>query len=207
VTDHHPIDATAFLVRVLLLSVLGAGGCGGEQAGEPVRSDRESSPPRQVEPKISDQAVRDAALEGKIDVLRRALEQGADANVADGDGRTALMLAAFNGHTEGVRLLLGHRARVDDRDAAHRTALIYAASGPNPETVRALLEAGADVDAVDNVEHWTALMFAAAEGHLEVVQALLDGQADSSLQDVDGETARDFAGKNGHGRIAALLGE
>ena len=195
------------LVWVLSLAALLGSGCGHEPTRGAAPPERESQKEQQVHSPISDQAVRDAALEGKINTLRRAIEQGLNVNAVDSDGRTALMLAAFNGHTEGVKLMLEHNARVDDRDATRRTALIYAASGPNHETIRVLLEAGADVDAVDNVEGWSALMFAAAEGHLEVVRALLSRHADVSLSDVDGDTARDFAAKNGHQAIAALLGE
>jgi ankyrin repeat protein len=50
------------------------------------------------------------------------------------------------------------------------------------------------------------LMFAAAEGQKEVVQALLQNNANTTVKDKDGETARDFAEKNGHREVATMLG-
>ena len=83
---------------------------------------------------------------------------------------------------------------------------MYAASGPNHETVRVLLEAGAVPNVVDKGERFTALMFAAAEGQQEVVRLLLHHNADVTLRDIDGDTARDFAAKNGHNEIVRMMG-
>jgi ankyrin repeat protein len=48
-------------------------------------------------------------------------------------------------------------------------------------------------------------MHAAAEGQAQVVQALLEHNADPTLRDVDGDTARDFATRNGHAEVVRLL--
>ncbi len=118
-----------------------------------------------------------------------------------------MQLAAFNGHTDIVRMLLERGADVQHRDAAGRTALMYAATGPYAETVDVLLAAGAEPNAVDSGEKFTALMHAAAEGQLEVVRTLLAHNADPQLHDVDGDTARDFAERNGHAEVVQLLGQ
>jgi ankyrin repeat protein len=83
---------------------------------------------------------------------------------------------------------------------------MYAATGPHAKTVNLLLEAGANPDLADNAEGFTALMYAAAEGQLEVVRALLGHGANATLRDKDGDTARDFAARNGHTEIARRLG-
>lgn len=165
-----------------------------------------ASPSKQpAETKITALAFQEAALQGQIETVRQAIEQGVDVRFVDAEGRSALMLAAFDGHTNIVRLLLENDSPANHVDCVGRTALIYASSGPNHETVQALLNAGADPDVVDKVEGFTALMFAAAEGQKEVVQALLKFKANKSLKDKDGDTARDFATKNGHPEIAKLL--
>jgi len=188
----------------LPLLVAWAPGCGDGPAG--VDTSSQSDPAPRVA-KINPASFYEAAANGQTDLVRRAIEQGADVNESGTDGRTALMLAAYEGHTGTVKALLEHDARIDERDATRRTALIYSASGPHAETVRVLLEAGADVNVVDNVESWTALMFAAAEGHVDVVRVLLKHQADTSLRDKDGDTAGDFAAQNGHHDVVGLLGE
>jgi ankyrin repeat protein len=154
---------------------------------------------------IDDSAFRTAALEGRIETVRQAIAGGVDVGATDEGGRTALLLASFNGHTPIVKLLLDHGALLGHRDATGRTALMYAATGANEATVRLLLEAGAKPNVTDRGERFTALMHAAAEGQAQVVQALLEHNADPTLRDVDGDTARDFAARNGHAEVVRLL--
>lgn len=130
---------------------------------------------------------------------------GADVNARGEDDRTALMLAAFDGHTEIVGFLLDQGARVDDLDPFGRTALMYASTGSYPDTVELLLLWQADPTIADRDERFTALMHAAAEGHADVVQILLDHGSDRDVTDIDGDTALDFATRNGHAEAAALL--
>ncbi len=157
------------------------------------------------QPAVDVETFGDAALDGKFETVRRALESGINVNATDDQQRTALMLASFNGHTTVVKLLLDEGATVDHRDAFGRTALMFAATGTDAETVELLLDAGADVNAVDSGEGFTALMHAAAEGQTKVVQVLLKHQADPDIRDVDGDTARDFATQNGHAEVVNLL--
>jgi ankyrin repeat protein len=154
-----------------------------------------------------EQVLRLAALDGRIERVRSSLDQGATPDAVDPDGRTALMMAAYNGHTETVKMLLDCGARVDATDRVGRTALMYAASGPFAATVQLLITRGADPNIRDTEEGFTALMFAAAEGQVEVIKALLSKGADVTIKDNDGDTALDFAVKNGHQVAAGLLKE
>ncbi len=115
------------------------------------------------------------------------------------------MMASFNGHKETVRPLLDRGAIIDTRDAMGRTALMYAAAGPYSQTVQLLLERGADLNIRGKEEGWTALMFAAAEGQTNVIRVLLAHGADLKVTDADGDTAHDFAVKNGHREAVKIL--
>jgi ankyrin repeat protein len=154
---------------------------------------------------INPEIVMQAALNGEVKSIMKAIEDGYDVNATDLEKHTALMMAAYNGHSEIVGILLDHGASPDAHDNQDRTALMYASTGPFNESVQLLLEAGADPNLVDNDEHFTAIMFAAAEGQKEVVSTLLKYGADKTLLDVDGESAYDFAVANGHPEVAALL--
>ncbi len=156
---------------------------------------------------VADQSLRDASLEGQFDLMVAAVDDGAQIDAQDADGRTALMYAAFNGHTDCVRWLLERGAVVGARENLGRTALMFASTGPFPETVKLLLEFASNPHDADQFEAWTPLMFAAGEGQLEVVRVLLENGANPAAADKDGDVAADHAAKNRHPEVEALLRE
>jgi ankyrin repeat protein len=149
--------------------------------------------------------LQDAAHDGDLKGVEKAIESGVDVNGMDEEGRTALMFAGFNGHSEIVLKLLDAESGIDRRDMMGRTALLYAATGPFPETVQILLDKGAEPNVVDSDEHFSPLMHAAAEGNLDVVKILLEAGSDATLQDVDGDNAASFARQAGHIEVANYL--
>lgn len=156
--------------------------------------------------RISDEAFRVAAHNGKIETVRSSIHAGKDVNVKDPrTSYTAMHMAAYNGHHEIVTLLLEHDAVVDCRDAEGKTPLIHACTGPFPKTVEILLEAGADINAAESTEGFTPLMMAAGIGETEVVKVLLRHGADKAIQDIDNDTALSHARNSGHTEIVSLL--
>lgn len=178
-----------------------------EAPAENNKQNESDSTPNSKQVAIEFSAFLDAALDGDMNTVRQAIEGGMDVNKSDDQQRTALMLAAFNGHTPIVKLLLDEDADLGHRDAMGRTPLMFAATADNGETVRLLIDAGAEVNRADTNEGFTALMHAAAEGQLKVVQILLKHRADPAIQDVDGDTAFDFATRNGHTEIVKELSQ
>lgn len=86
-----------------------------------------------------------AASTGNLNVVKRALANGMDANLKDPkSGDILLGTAALMGHTEIVALLLEHGADVNLRSKDGGTALHAAAFLGRAETVKLLLEHGAD---------------------------------------------------------------
>jgi uncharacterized protein len=146
-----------------------------------------------------------AAYQGDLAQVQRALRIGTPIDSLDAEGRTALMLAAFEGHSSVVEALLKAGAVVDLPGPFHRTALMFAATGTSAETVSILLNAGANVNAKDTHENWTPLMFAAAEGHLDVVRTILDRNPNIEFREVDGENALDFAVQRNHLDVVELI--
>jgi len=153
----------------------------------------------------AEEQMRQAALDGELEIVEELLDAGIAVNAIDKEGHTALMLAAFNGHSDILLALINEGASVDRRDFMGRTSLLYASTGPFPETVKILLDKGAEPNVVDSDEHFSPLMHAAAEGNLEVVKILLEFEADPSLTDVDGDDAESFARQAGHTAVADYL--
>jgi ankyrin repeat protein len=84
-----------------------------------------------------------AIRNGDYPQVQKLLRAGADANVVDGDGTTALMHAVIESDVSLVKLLVDSGANVNAKNALDSTALMYAAT--NVAKTRLLLERGADV--------------------------------------------------------------
>lgn len=82
--------------------------------------------------------------------LRFLLSKGANPNLADKSGATALQLASNLGWSEGVEILVGKGASVDLSNSAGETPLISAVHRRDVALVRTLLKAGANPDRSDN---------------------------------------------------------
>ena len=138
--------------------------------------------------------VADAAMRDDIEAVRSLLEEGAEVDLAQSDGMTALHWAAELGNVELVRLLVDAGA---DLEAPTRigdlTPLHIGAELGQSGTVRALLEAGANAES-RNVNGSTPLHFAALSGNVETVEALADHGADVNAREARwGQTPLMFA--------------
>lgn len=84
---------------------------------------------------------------GQREIVRLLLGQhDVMVNGVDGDGETALMVAATVGHKAIVEMLLEKNADVNRQDDDGSTALIYASLYGHNEIVRMLLSRGAKVN-------------------------------------------------------------
>jgi len=117
-------------------------------------------------------AFLDAAFNGDTKAVEALLAEGADVNVKDGIGFTALFGAARSGHTETVKLLLAKGADPNVKlPTSGTTALMYAAYGGRSQVVQTLLAKGAEINVKDN-EGLTALEYAETTRHDEVGRIL-----------------------------------
>ena len=119
-----------------------------------------------------------AARQGDADAVQALLAGGADPSRAQGDGMTALHMAALEGHADVVAVLLGAGAEVGatTRIGAY-TPLHLASQGGHGAVVRALLEKGADATRATTNSGTTPLHLAARvmDGE-EAVAALLESR-------------------------------
>jgi ankyrin repeat protein len=132
--------------------------------------------------------LTDAARSRDTAEVRKLLEDGANPNAKDKNGRTPLMEASSGGYTDTVRVLLEKGADVNATDMVGWSALFWAAFSRRTETLRTLVAKGADVNLKDN-EGRTALIWAASSGYTDTVRALLEKGASVNAKDSHGWTA------------------
>jgi ankyrin repeat protein len=101
----------------------------------------------------------DLAREGRAAELLEFLDHGLPVDVADRDGNTLLMLAAYHGQAETVEALVGRGADVDRRNGRDQSPVAGAIFKGEESVVRALVAAGADLDAGTPTARAAATMF------------------------------------------------
>ncbi|MFY7780519.1 MAG: ankyrin repeat domain-containing protein, partial [Tagaea sp.] len=95
-------------------------------------------------------ALVEAARAGELDLVRRALDLGADVEAREPvQDNTALMAAAREGHAAVLDLLHARGARIDATTRDGWTALLYAAWAANHVVANILVDRGADPNATD----------------------------------------------------------
>lgn len=86
-----------------------------------------------------------ASRRGYYEIVKLLLDNGANINLKNDLGVTALMSAARGDNVETIKLLLSHGAKVNDKSyQKKRTALEYAVKRGNYKSVELLLAKGAD---------------------------------------------------------------
>lgn len=123
-------------------------------------------------------------MRGDREAVRTLLQQGADVNMAQGDGMTALHWAAERGDAEMAEMLLfaGASVKAVTRIGEY-TPLHLASKSGSAAIINLMVKAGADVKAKTTNSGATALHFAAASGSADAVTALLDAGADANARE------------------------
>jgi ankyrin repeat protein len=130
--------------------------------------------------KIKNQSVLNlAAIRGRNDLIPKLIEKGADPDLADSEGTTALISACIgaSADVETVKLLLEKTKNVNHTEATGVSALMYIASTDvksseiRKEIIKMLLEKGANKSLKDK-ENKTALDYAKDNKKLDAVEAL-----------------------------------
>ena len=97
----------------------------------------------------SKELIRDASR-GDVLEVERLIKSGADLNIRDNDGWTALIWASRWDRIEVVKLMIEAGANLNIRNNRGNTALILASSRNHPEVVKLLLENFADECILDD---------------------------------------------------------
>lgn len=146
----------------------------------------------------ADSPVADAAMRGDADAVEALIARGADVNVPQGDGMTALHWASERADAALVRVLLDAGATVDAvTRMGDYTPLHLAGKAGSADAVAALLEAGSDPHAVTATGAVTAMHFAAGAGSADAVAALAHHGAEVDARESErAQTPLMFAAAN-----------
>lgn len=153
---------------------------------------------------VGSASLHKAALQGGVDAINTALEQGVDIEEVSEDGRTPLMLAASRGHHEAIRTLLAAGANIDATSSKGWTTLMNAVRNKDARTVGLLISNGADVNHL-SPDRWTALAEAAYQSQTEIVELLLNCGADTESRSSHDWTPLMHASYKGDEAAVSLL--
>lgn len=124
---------------------------------------------------------------GNFDYIESMIRAGADPNITDIYGHTALTVGNWNRDDRITELLINNGADVNLLNGYGRSPLQWTASRDKVKSAQLLIEAGADINAKDN-EGRTALNLASYNGYNNVMVLLLKLGADINTQDNAGRT-------------------
>jgi ankyrin repeat protein len=148
------------------------------------------SPEEEQKPSVSAHTL---AEQGSIESLQSLLSTGTAVDSRDSCAWTPLMKAALNGQTQTVEFLLDNGANLNAEDKGGYTPLLLAASNNHVETVALLLDRGADINHPESSMGWTALIWSTKNGYLETASLLVERGASTSIKDLSGMTALNWA--------------
>ena len=114
----------------------------------------------------------EAAQLGDPDALRELLDQEADKDEVDDEGRSGLHFACGYGELECAQVLIDAKANLNVTDAKDNTPLHYAAGYGQLEPVKMLIDAGADT-ALKNKDGHTAHEIAKMNAQEEIMKLLV----------------------------------
>lgn len=101
------------------------------------------------------------------------LDAGADINIRDAHGKTAIMHAARKGWTDSVKLLIEAGADVNDTDEEGQNAFMSAVEGNNRNNIiKVLIDAGADINGINNCGR-NVLHIVSSKGNVKLVELLV----------------------------------
>jgi ankyrin repeat protein len=132
------------------------------------------------------------SAEADEELMEALVDHGADVNMQNFTGETALFIAAQRGLEDKVDYLLENGANVHVKNLDGATALHAAAATGSEAIVVALVRYGSFLNAKDD-EGDSPLHWAVREGHAELVSLLVRLGADVNCVNNDGETPLSLA--------------
>ena len=141
-----------------------------------------------------------------IDMLKLLIDKGADPNMSDDIGTTALNISSSHGYIKSVKYLLEVGANPNISDDCGYSPLINSSLNYNDDIIEILINAGADINSINN-RHETALMTAIIYNRLEIVKKLIKHGAKPFIKNNFGKNARYIAKRFGNKQMIKTIEE
>ncbi|KAJ0111144.1 hypothetical protein Patl1_01128 [Pistacia atlantica] len=142
--------------------------------------------------------LKSAVVSGNETLVTNLIDNGADVNYKDSDGRSMISLAVKRGHSDVVKLLIASGCKASD-SIVH--VLHDAAAMNRVDLMEVLISAFGntiDVNSVDSSGR-TPIHIAASKGHAQVIQFCASlAEAQTVVFDKTGSTPLHLAAENGH---------
>jgi ankyrin repeat protein len=155
-------------------------------------------------------AIIAASLNGHAETASALIKLGADPDMAEANGFTALLnVAGEDGSADVIKALLDGGADVNAGSPAGTPLSVAGAAGV-VEKVELFLDRGADVNGTysfSGMDGISALMIASSVGQVDVVKALVARGADVNARNSLGSTALVLARMNGKDEVVVVLRE
>jgi len=136
--------------------------------------------------------------------IKKLILRGADMNIQDKYGNTALIKALNSGYTDVAKLLIEAGANINAKNNSDSTALMVAAEDGHQDIVELLVISKADMN-IQNKYGNTALIRALHNDYIDIAKLLITAGADVDIQDEYGKTALIWATDHCYVNIVKLL--
>lgn len=113
-----------------------------------------------------------AAEQKDTNTVLSLIQQGADINVTDSQGRTPVMVATYGNDIKTAKALIDAGADINIQDEMKNNPFLYAGAEGYLEILKLTIDAGAD-STLTNRYGGTALIPAAEHGYIDVIKELL----------------------------------
>ncbi|MEN1939138.1 ankyrin repeat domain-containing protein [Paenibacillus sp. 102] len=113
-----------------------------------------------------------ATERGETATVLSLIQQGANINVTDSQGRTPAMVATYANDVKTAQVLIDAGANVNIQDGMKNNPFLYAGAEGYVEILKLTIDAGAD-PTLTNRYGGTALIPASEHGYIEVIKELL----------------------------------
>ena len=147
----------------------------------------------------------DCVKKGYLRLIQVLIQDGADVNVRNIYGKTALHWVSYIGNKDIVEALIRAGADVNIQDNNGWTALHWTTFYRCLDCIEILLRAGADVNIQDKNGITALHMASMINNNKEHLEALLRAGADVNIQDRSGRTALYWANYNNHKNYLEIL--